>query len=63
MFRYLRIQAATHTGNFSQKMLDHGSYTFAPQTPAHPGEVPIPVQAPAAFLQALEHPGLGDVLP
>ena len=46
MFRYLRIQAATT--NYAQLMLDHGSYTFAPQVHAAgglPTEAPVPVQA------------------
>ena len=46
MFRYLRIQAATT--NYAQLMLDHGSYTFAPQVHAAgglPTAAPVPVQA------------------
>ena len=46
MFRYLRIQAATK--QYSQLMLDHGSYTFSPQVHAAgglPAEAPAPVQA------------------
>lgn len=53
MFRYLRVQATSSSGQYSQRMLDHGTYTFAPQAPSHPGELPVPVQAPPAFLQAL----------
>ena len=49
MFRYLRVQAATST--FSQTMLDHGAFTFAPSAYANralPREAPAPV---AALLQ------------
>ena len=63
MLRYLRIQAATHRASFSQRMLDHGDYTFAPQDPTYPGEVPIPNQAPGTFVQALANPGMVVVTP
>ena len=50
MFRYLRIQAAT--SHYSQLMLDHGAYTFAPQAHADGG---LPVQAPPAVAELLTH--------
>ena len=43
MFRYLRCQVAT--SQLSQKMLDHGHYTFAPGECAKPDG--IPNEAPA----------------
>ena len=49
MFRYLRIQAATHRRGFAQRMLDNGSYTFAPaayqQGDALPLETPPVLRA------------------
>ena len=50
MFRYLRIQASTAT--YSQRMLDHGAYTFAPSSYAT-GD--LPDQAPAAVAALLQH--------
>ena len=44
MFRYLRIQAATHRRGFAQRMLDNGSYTFAPAD-ALPLETPPALRA------------------
>ena len=40
MLRYLRASAATNTKNFSQRMLDAGSYTFAPGVYAQPDALP-----------------------
>jgi hypothetical protein len=54
MFRCLRIQATAHSGNFAQRMLDHGTHTFAPQVPKHPGELSLPNQIPAGFIEAME---------
>jgi hypothetical protein len=57
MLRYLRVAALTHTSNLSQQMLTAGTYTFAPTTytaSAHP----VPVQAPAAFIQAITRENL-----
>ena len=51
MFRYLRIQVATRS--FSQQMLDHGAYTFAPGTYAQPD--PLPQEAPPLVAQLLTH--------
>ena len=49
MFRYLRIQAATNKRAFAQRMLDNGSYTFAPaafqQGSALPQETPPALRA------------------
>ena len=51
MFRYLRAQAHIHSAQFSQKMLNSGRYTFAPQ-PADVSQ-PIPREAPAGFVDIL----------
>jgi hypothetical protein len=56
MFRYLRIQAAT--GALSQKMLDHGDYSFAPGAYALPGA--IPTQAPVSIRDLLAHEELAE---
>jgi hypothetical protein len=56
MFRYLRIQAATST--LSQKMLDHGAYSFAPGAYTQPGA--IPHQAPVPIRALLAHEELAD---
>ena len=55
MFRYLRVQAATST--YSQLMLDHGAYTFAPSTYASRG---LPVEAPPAVAALLAPAELFD---
>ena len=58
MLRYLRIQALSP--GFSQKMLDHGAYTFHPQAFRDgdlPNEAPPAVAAAAA---ALDHAELYD---
>ena len=52
MLRYLRIQAATVANNFAQLMLDHGTYTFAPQVFDNAG---LPEQAPANIAALLAH--------
>ncbi len=55
MFRYLRIQAACHANNYAQQMLDHGAYTFSPQS-FRDGD--LPNEVPADFHQVLNHPEL-----
>jgi hypothetical protein len=60
MFRYLRIQAHVHSTNFAQKMLDHGSYTFAPGTFTEDHDMPLPLQTPEAFIEVLDHHELFD---
>lgn len=55
MLRYLRIQALS--GTFSQRMLDHGSYTFHPQAFRDEG---LPNEAPAAIQAVLAHNELYD---
>ena len=55
MLRYLRIQAHTQSDNFAQKMLDHGAYTFAPGTCTTAQAQPVPLEAPAAFVELLHH--------
>ena len=52
MFRYLRIQAAVHSQEFSQRMLDHGAYTFVPANFESGG---LPQQAPAPVAALLAH--------
>jgi hypothetical protein len=51
MFRYLRIQAATT--HLSQRMLDHGSFTFAPGT--YDKSLATPVETPANISALLAH--------
>lgn len=55
MLRYLRIQAHVHANNFAQRMLDHGSYTFAPGTYTAQADMPVPREAPVAFVDLLNH--------
>ena len=52
MFRYLRIQAATHARGFAQKMLDSGAYTFAPAL--YKQGSALPLETPAAYRAVLE---------
>ena len=52
MFRYLRIQAATHSQNCAQLMLDHGACTFVPTSFQAAG---LPQEAPATMRQVLDH--------
>ena len=52
MLRYLRIQAAAHANNYAQHMLDHGSYTFHPQSYR---DGALPNQAPANVAAILAH--------
>lgn len=52
MFRYLRIQAAVHTHNYAQRMLDNGAFTFSPSTYAQLG---LPHQAPDDVAALLHH--------
>jgi len=47
--------------DYSQKMLDHGAYTFPPGTYVQDQE-PLPDQTPAAFRAVLDHPNLYDGL-
>ena len=56
MFRYLRIQAAS--ANYAQLMLDHGAFSFHPQTAPH--EAAVPVETPQAIIDLLEHNELYD---
>ena len=58
MLRYLRIQAATQTNNFSQRMLDHGRYTFAPTAFQAGGA--LPNQAPPLWHAIIDHVELYD---
>ena len=58
MFTYLRIQAAAHSANFSQSMLDHGRYTFAPGTYGQADA--LPTQAPPTLRQLLAHDELHE---
>ena len=60
MFRCLRIQAATHSMNFAQLMLDHGAYTFAPGV--HQSVDPVPREANTNIASLLTHDGLFDDL-
>jgi len=60
MFRYLRIQAHVYAANLAQKMLDHGSYTFAPGTFTEASDMPLPQETPAAFINVLQHTELFD---
>jgi len=60
MFRYLRIQAHIHSDNFAQRMLDHGSYTFAPGSFTNDHDMPLPLQTPEAFIEILDHNELFD---
>ena len=57
MFRYLRIQAAAHSSNYAQRMLDHGDYTFTPQAFANSQ---LPQEAPADVHALLAHAELDD---
>jgi hypothetical protein len=57
MLRYLRVAALAHTSNLSQQMLTAGTYTFAPTTYTASAR-PVPVQAPATFIQAITRKNL-----
>lgn len=57
MLRYLRIQAATYSHNYAQRMLDHGAYTFHPQS--YKDGLP-PQEIPASVAQLLTHDELYD---
>ena len=52
MLRYLRIQAHTQSAHLSQRMLDHGSYTFAPGRFA---AAQHPLETPPALAALLDH--------
>lgn len=52
MLRYLRIQAAAHAHNYSQRMLDSGDFTFHPTSYQDGG---APQQAPPAIAALLTH--------
>ena len=58
MLRCLRIQAATQTNNFSQRMLDNGRCTFAPNA-FQAGGV-LPKQAPPLWHAIIHHVELYD---
>jgi hypothetical protein len=55
MLRYLRIQAHVNHAHFSQKMLDHGSFTFAPGSFTADADMPLPIETPIAFRDILAH--------
>ncbi len=57
MLRYLHIQAAAHSWNFAQSMLDAGSYTFHPQSFADGG---LPNELPANVAEIIAHEELFD---
>ena len=59
MLRYLRIQAHVNAAHFSQKMLDHGSFTFAPGTYTSDADMPLPNETPVAFRDILAHAEMG----
>ena len=52
MLRYLRIQAAVHAHEFSQRMLDSGSFPFVPANSQSGG---LPQEAPAPVAELLAH--------
>jgi hypothetical protein len=60
MFRYLRIQVHIHQDNISQRMLDHGSYTFAPGKFVVAANMPLPRETPRAFADDLNHYKIND---
>jgi hypothetical protein len=60
MFRYLRIQAHIHQDNISQRMLDHGSYTFAPGKFVMAADMPLPRKTPRAFAEVIHHYKIND---
>jgi hypothetical protein len=53
--RYLRIQVHIHQDNISQRMLDHGSYTFAPGKYIEAANMPLPRETPRAFANVINH--------
>jgi hypothetical protein len=60
MFRYLRIQAHIHQSNIAQRMLDHGSYTFAPGKFIAASDMPLPCETPRAFADVINHYKIDD---
>ena len=56
MFRYLRVQATTHALSLSQRMLEHGAFTFAPGTTAQQPFAQLPDQAPAEIVHLIAPP-------
>jgi hypothetical protein len=52
ILRYLCVATLAHTSSLSQQMLTAGTYTFAP-TAYTASTRPVPVQAPAVFLQVI----------
>ena len=56
MFHCMRIQAATHLHRLSRKMLDHGTFTFAPG--AHNKPHALSREAPPDMHALLAHEGL-----
>jgi integrase len=53
MFRYLRIQVHIHQSNIAQRMLNHGSYTFAPGKFVAAADMPLPCETPRAFADVI----------
>ena len=61
MLRYLRVAALANTHNFAQAMLTAGAYTFAPLAYNNaPSGLPVPLQAPPHFVNALSRHELHD---
>ena len=60
MFRYLHMQAASYHKHYSQRMLNHGEYTFAPGK--HAAMHSLPEQAPPCIAELLAHQELYDNL-
>ena len=58
MFRYLRIQVASHQKSFAQRMLDNGNCTFAPA--AYQQGNALPLNTPARYQAVLQHSELCD---
>ena len=58
MFRYLRIQAHTHSSRLAQRMLEHGAYMFAPRA-CDRGDLPQQAN-PAMMAAVLGHDELCD---
>ena len=56
--RYLRVAALAHSSSLAQRMLNAGAYTFAPDTATAAHPLPVPVEAPRDFLDALSREGL-----
>ena len=61
MLRYLRVAAHATSANFAQRMLDAGTYTFAPTSFAHHHQ-PLPLQTPIDVLAGFQREGLSSSL-